>query len=292
MGIRRSEGKSVPEVTESVLMAIEMAMELQKSMNGTVPANNSGSPELDSSAMPPPPNPAAVQESGVTDVPPMPEPEPEPEPIVVKTVQVPRTPPPPPSDNLVVLASSDSDIDRAVSETRKPRVRSVFMRGGSTKVKIEDVMGWIVNSFPLQLKVHPKGIDQEIILDRKVYAIPCQGEGRKNEKESVAKICYKHPKMDSTMEVGVGIRVGDVEEGYPIVGDVLLQIQAQAAEMYKARPATIEGKAPSGPDLYGAHRAMSSAINDPRRRAEAPPMKFKDADEPLQYPELDATATK
>ena len=283
MGLRRAVGKDAEAHTQSVLDAIEMAMELEASMTGPAPpiSRPAPSPVLDSTAMAPPPNPAAVEEFSPVEV--VVEPEAERAPIRPPLAQTP--PPPGVEKNLVVLASKDSDIDRAVKDSRQAtplRVRSVFMRNGSPKIKLEDVMGWVVTNFPLRISIVPAGMETEVTLERKVYSIPCTVEA----KESVAKVSYNHMKMDSRGEVGIGIRVGDViENGYPVMGDILQNIKAQAVEMYKARPAMIEGKAPTGPDLFGSHRQMSTAIHDPRKRATAPPMKFADADDPPMFPD-------
>ena len=272
MGIRRSAGKSPEAVADSILLAIEMAMELEESMKGAgLPASSKQplppGPVLDSEPMiSPPPNPGAIQEDYA--------------PVETEPIRHPVVPPLAPPKNLVTLATSDVDIDRAVREAPKPRVRSVFMRGRGAKIKLEDVMSWVVANFPGTIPVIPKGVEQQIVLNRKIYAVPCSGEGRTNEKESVAKIAYNHPKMDSTMEVGLGIRVGDVDEqGYPVVDDILARIKEQARELYKSRPPMIEGRAPSGPTLENAFRAVTAP--KPVRTA----MKFADADQPLMFPD-------
>lgn len=265
MGLSRSSGKPLDGQIDSVLMAIELAMEMSGD-SPPVPAEViPKSPGSD--FLPPPPSPESVVEASVIEVKP--------------NVKEPEAPPPP-VDNTpkLVVSASMRDIDSEVPKRKDVKVRSVFLGGSKKRVKMMDVAQWCSQQFPATISVIPRDVDKEISLNRNIHSYPCSGESVGKETESIIKLIYKHPKMDQTMEVGVPIRVGDIEEkGWPDTQAIMAKIYDQAREMYRAREKYIEGAAPTSPPMDQSFRIAVNGIQNKGVAQERGSITFGEADD-------------
>lgn len=282
MGLRRTTGQALQKQIDSIVLAIELAIDMSggQQLTSTDAAPTKGkSPDSDISSLPP--SPESVVPAPVLEVE-----------AVKETVAIDRTTTnlPPPEPRLIVEATM-ADIDTERSK-HPPKVKSIFLGGRSTRKTMLNVAEWCANNFPATIMIRPRDIDHDIELRRNIMSYPCAGENMKHEKESVVKLVYKHPNMDSSMEVGQGIRVGDIEEnGWPPVEVILNAIKDQAREMYRKREKYIEGRAPEGPPLEQSLRMTSAAIDDLRKgkrpQNNTGSITFGDADEGknLQHPE-------
>lgn len=260
MGVRKSEGKTSTEVVQSVMDAIDIAMELNASYQEVLaaplqPTFSQPSPsqrvERTLEIEPPPPNMAAM------------------------TTEVPG----PALEPSMIVMPTEGETSEAIADYSKKqelRVRSMFVGKSKPKVTLMALMEWASIKFPMQIKIVPRGREEEITLDRSLYSIPFVGDNKNNERESTIKVSYKHPALSAEMECGKAIRVADVQEEFPNVPAFLEGIKDQARELYKVRPQRIEGFAPAGPDLSQQHRMMMSAARGAQRPSM--PISFADSD--------------
>ncbi len=230
-GLRRSSGQG-PDIQAAAIMdAVDLLIEIQSGVEDRIavpPTEPKDPPIL-------PPNPRAIEIS----------------PAAVSKFS-------PPSR---IIHGTDQATTTAIQEHRQAqglRVKRTFLGGSKNRVGLIDLSKWAQGNFPLTIQVTPVGYTEPVELERNVYTMPLMGEQGGREKESTVKVVYKHPKMDSTMEVGSGMRVGDFQDAWPDVNEHLNVIRNQARELYKRRGQMIEGREPKGPPLEQQHRSALS----------------------------------
>lgn len=263
MGLKRAAARG-GNSAESVADAIEVAIELESSMNP--PATRKISQQEDNQDLPP--NPVAIQTVAERDYL---------DPTRARPAEDPDMAPSPPRPSLVIPAS-EAELNQEIRDRRGEsglKVRKLFL-GTKLHVGLEDLMAWVARSFPATIRITPINVDHEIELVRNVAMFPMTGDNLKNEKESTVKVTYKHPGLGSDMEVGLPIRVGDAQEEFPPVKPMLDRLIANARELYKARPKYVESRAPTGPNLYEQH-SMSKRVGTPGKGPA--PIMFMDADD-------------
>jgi hypothetical protein len=253
MGLKRAQARSLPPAP-CIADAIEMAMELERSLTPQVNGKSTQVVEMEPEEVVLPPNPRAVLDTLSTQMDP--------------TLSPPARDPDLSPDPKSVVIADEAALVREINAPKKQpnglRVKSLYV-GGKLRVGMEDLAKWANHSFPRTIRIVPRDVDHEIELELQVKIFPMTGDGRNYEKESTIKVVYKHPSVGSDLEAGVPIRVADFQDGFPDVPELLGRIKAQAVELYRQRPKYIEGRAPAGPGLMDQHRLIrSNTQNKPK----------------------------